>query len=187
MKKLMLLLLVIILTLVNMALFAESRNHFRKMSRDGFRDIPDLVNYQGRLTDETGQAIDGIVSITFSIYADSTGGVALWTETQSEVQVMNGLFHVLLGSETFFPGDLFGDPERWIGIEVNSDGEMEPRSRIASVPYAIQSSYSNEWSIEGDDIYRLEGNVGFGVSNPEYKLDVAGDINFEGEIYQGSL
>ena len=43
--------------------------------------IPQTINYQGYLTDPQGTAIDGNVSIVFSIYSQATGGTALWTET----------------------------------------------------------------------------------------------------------
>lgn len=42
-----------------------------------------------------------------------------------------------------------------------------------------------EWSSgTGSNIYRQNGNVGIGTSNSSYKLDVAGDINFNGSLYQ---
>src|SRR6185436_4891357 len=60
---------------------------------------PSVINYQGRLTDNSPQQvpIDATVSVEFSIWDASTGGASLWTETQS-VQVVKGLFNVLLGS-----------------------------------------------------------------------------------------
>src|SRR5512140_1108888 len=60
-----------------------------------------LLNYQGRLTDAAGNALDGSFPMTFSII----GGPA-WSESQS-VQVTKGFFTVLLGSVVPFPVDLF--------------------------------------------------------------------------------
>ncbi len=60
--------------------------------------IPTMINYQGYLTDASGNPINGTVGMTFSIYTTASGGSALWTETQSSVSVTDGLFNVLLGS-----------------------------------------------------------------------------------------
>jgi hypothetical protein len=60
-------------------------------------DVPGLINYQGTITDEYGVALDTTVSMTFSIYTDSTGGSLLWNETQSSIAVTSGLFNILLG------------------------------------------------------------------------------------------
>ncbi|NOZ09243.1 MAG: collagen-like protein [FCB group bacterium] len=101
------------------------------------QSVPPLLDYQGSLTDDAGDPVTGSVSITFSIYALETGGSALWSETQNPVVVSAGLFHILLGSVNPLPEGLFNSPDRWIGINVNGDGEMTPRTRIASTPYAL--------------------------------------------------
>jgi hypothetical protein len=59
--------------------------------------IPQTISYQGVLTDANGKAVpDGDYSLTFKLY-DVTGGVELWSETQS-VEVKKGIFNVILGS-----------------------------------------------------------------------------------------
>tara|TARA_B100001540_G_C15738816_1_gene611209 strand:- start:419 stop:1054 length:636 start_codon:yes stop_codon:yes gene_type:complete len=48
---------------------------------------------------------------------------------------------------------------------------------------------SSQWTtVNTNEIYYALGNVGIGVTNPSYLLDVAGNINFTGDLYQnGSL
>ncbi len=99
--------------------------------------VPTVLDYQGSLTDDTGIPLTEDVSISFAIYGVETGGSALWSETQNTVTVTDGLFHVLLGSVTALPESLFDAPDRWVGISVNGDGEMTPRTRLASVPFAF--------------------------------------------------
>ncbi len=62
--------------------------------------IPKLVNYQGMLADSTGNPLTGAYSMIFRIYDDSTAGNLEWTETQAEVEIVNGLFNVVLGGTT---------------------------------------------------------------------------------------
>jgi hypothetical protein len=100
---------------------------------------PNLVNYQGVLKDSGGNPLTGTYSITFSLYSVSTGGTALWTETQGSVSVSNGLFSVLLGSVTPLTPSEFSGTDRWLGVTVGGDPEMTPRQRIASVPYALRT------------------------------------------------
>ena len=43
---------------------------------------------------------------------------------------------------------------------------------------------SSLWSLNGNKIYYNNGYVGIGLDNPLYNLDVTGDINFTGTLYQ---
>ena len=63
---------------------------------------PQLLNYQGRLTDAGGNPRNGTFAMSFAIL----GGLSAWSENQT-VAVSNGFFSVLLGSVTPFPADLF--------------------------------------------------------------------------------
>ncbi len=48
---------------------------------------------QGRLTDASGNPLNGTYTMTFRLYAASAGGAALCTDTNSNVPVNNGLFN----------------------------------------------------------------------------------------------
>ena len=102
-----------------------------------FSEIPHLMNYQGILTDDTGQPVQNdVYEITFKIYNQESGGNPIWTETQN-VLTNDGIFHVLLGSIneiTEFPSE-----NAWLGIQVGENPEMTPRKRIASVGYSFET------------------------------------------------
>lgn len=97
--------------------------------------VPNLINFQGMLTDDSSHALNGSYGITFRIYDDSTAGNMEWSEKRIAVQVEDGLFDVTLGEEA--PLDLAFDEQYWLEVEV--DGEIMPRTRIASVAYAFRS------------------------------------------------
>ncbi len=99
--------------------------------------VPPMISYQGKLMDSAGAPIaDGAYSMQFSIYDIPTGGTALWTETNTNVVVTNGLFAVMIGSVSALPAAVFDSPDRYFGIAVDGDPETSPRQRIASVAFA---------------------------------------------------
>jgi len=102
-----------------------------------FAQPPQILNYQGRL-DSSGVPINGNRDLVFSIYPDSVGGTALWTETQVNVAIKSGVFNVLLGGSTPFPADLFtSSGARYLGFAVSGGNELSPRFLFTSVPYSL--------------------------------------------------
>jgi len=64
---------------------------------------------------------------------------------------------------------------------VGTSGQVLTSSGAGSAPTwtTVSSSY---WTTSGSSIYYNTGNIGIGITNPAYHLDVAGDINFTGEL-----
>jgi hypothetical protein len=82
--------------------------------------INPVLNYQGYLADSLGYPYpDGVHEITFSIYADSSGGVPLWTETQF-LDLKRGLLHAYLGEIQPFPDSLFISYPLYLGVSYES-------------------------------------------------------------------
>lgn len=134
-----------------------------------YSQTPQLLNYQGKLNNKNGTAASGVFPIVFAIYADSSGGIALWDETQ-DVTAKNGVFNVLLGSVRPFTASLFSSSEaRYLGIKVGTDPEMKPRFLLTSVPYSIRAS-------EADNTLHFVSNpqnIRFVCSGPEKKIDIS--------------
>jgi uncharacterized protein (TIGR02145 family) len=145
--------------------------------------VPLLINYQARLVNPATSmpVTDGAYTITFSIYDAAAGGELLWTETQS-VQLVNGIYSILLGSLNPLNSDLFTGPERYLGVTVGTDPEMVPRKQLVSVPYALHALTAENisgpvtdtsiWKKNADDIYYTRGNVGIGTENPGALLTI---------------
>lgn len=129
-------------------------------------DVPQVISYQGRLTDSGGDPVaDDSYSVVFTIYDASTGGNAKWTETQL-ITTNNGLFAVLLGTINPIFDTVFNGTTRYLSIEVAGDPELIPRIELASVPYAQRVSTvdgSSGGSVVGDMV--LSGKATFGPGN----------------------
>ena len=129
-------------------------------------EVPPIINYQGKLTDQIGGPVSLEAEMAFSIYTEATGGGPVWSESQS-VRVTDGIFNVLLGSVNPLEPDYFtAHSPTYLGVKVGLDSEMTPRPRLASVAYALKT--------EGINI--REGNVGIGTKTPATKLEVNGVI-----------
>ena len=117
------------------------------LSASVMAEVPQLINYQGRLTDSDGDPVPNApYSIVFTIY-DHTS-TAIWQETHASVTTSDGLFNVLLGAGDHSGyGDLdesiFSDSVRWLGIKVGEDPEIQPRTQFVSVPYAYHALISD--------------------------------------------
>jgi hypothetical protein len=137
-----------------------------------------MLSFQGRLCGTDGKPVpDGLYKVQFAIYEDEIGGTALWSEGQN-VEQIGGIFSVHLGSSTALPDSLFNGDDRWLGITVGADPEMTPRRLLTPSPMAIYSftgGADDDWTISGDDIFRLTGKVGIGLNNPTATLDLTND------------
>jgi hypothetical protein len=119
------------------------------------QSVPQLINYQGRLTDSSGQPLDGVtVDLKFSFYGSESGDTVFLSVLQEDVQITGGIYHVLIGSGTITPGtestltDVFQKhSEVWMGVKVDTDPEMTPLSRISSVSYSMMSDMAAQAGI----------------------------------------
>ncbi|MGC9314333.1 MAG: hypothetical protein ACP5G4_01760, partial [bacterium] len=152
--------------------------------------VPRTMNYQGKLADPSGVAINADLDMTFRIYSTETGGSALWTETHSgafQIEVVKGLFDVELGSLT--PIDLDFSTDYWLELVVAGE-LLTPRQKLSTVGYAFRAAIadsvagggsggSSNWTLSGTDIYNNNtGNVGVGTASPVEKLHVMGTSRF---------
>ncbi|MBL7093172.1 tail fiber domain-containing protein [candidate division KSB1 bacterium] len=113
--------------------------------------VPNLINYQGRLTDSSGNPLSDTLTIQFKIYKDANtfpGEIALWTETQF-ITLFDGLFSVLLGSVVPIPYDVFDGSVRYLSITLRADPEMAPRKALVSVGYAYHAYDADK--LDGQD------------------------------------
>jgi hypothetical protein len=103
--------------------------------------LPRLVRFSGTAKDAGGNPVTGVTGITFTLYAEQTGGAPLWSETQSVQDGPDGRYTVLLGAAKSegLPTDLFtAEQAHWVGVSVEGQAE-QPRILLVSAPYALKS------------------------------------------------
>lgn len=104
---------------------------------------PTTLNYQGYLTDSTGNAINGSKEIQVNFFDAASGGSASYGETHAGVNVEDGHFSILLGSGAASTGSWPTNPDfskaLWLEITIEPSGASEtlsPRIPFTPAPYA---------------------------------------------------
>jgi hypothetical protein len=153
-------------------------------------DIPRLINYQGMLTHDSGDPLTDTLDLEFGIYSQETGGTPEWSETQTQVPIIDGLFNVILGSVDPNSVDLDFSESYWLEVVVEDD--TMPRLRFTSVGYAYRAMLADSavvssppstgggWTDDGP-VVRLttsSDKVGIGTSNPNEEVEIYGDQNY---------
>ncbi len=101
---------------------------------------PNELNFQGKLTDASGNPITALTQIVYRIYNVATGGTALWSETRNVTPNASGVYSVRLGSVTPFPGSLTFGGTYFLELQVGTDAAMTPRYQMTSAPYSLRSA-----------------------------------------------
>ena len=98
------------------------------------------LSVSGVLRDSGGAPATGPVNMTFRIYEQATGGIPVWSETQTGIAISaGGRYAVNLGAVSALGAIFFDTHNRWLTLEVDGDGEMTPRLPLSSVPFAYNS------------------------------------------------
>lgn len=126
------------------------------------QSIPYKMNFQGRLTDSSGNAMAaGSYNMKFRIYDAASSGTLLWSEQRANsastgvTVTAGGLFSVQLGDVASLSPSLFNNPNAiyfeielptpvtatctTAACEAYSEGPMTPRNKLGSSAYAFNS------------------------------------------------
>jgi hypothetical protein len=90
------------------------------------------IHYQGRLTDDMGNPLDGTYDMQFQLYDDPLANTLLWDSGVVNVDVDQGLFEVKLNVD---PADFDGQG-LWLHLYVEGES-LAPRQELLPVPYAL--------------------------------------------------
>lgn len=132
--------------------------------------LPEEVNaqsnyipIQGMLTNTSGTPLDGTYTVSFRIYDIASGGTALCEDLNNVLSVEEGLFNAYIN---IYGCSAFDGRQLYLGIQVDPDPEMTPRSFIDNVPYALSLHPGAvvKGSLSSSPILDLENAQGAGIS-----------------------
>lgn len=164
---------------------------------------PATMSFQGKVVNANGTNVtDGTYGFVFKLYTVSSGGSAIWTETDSSVGVTAGVFQVNLGANCPFftanacngntPVDFNANPNLFLGITFNADpaGEMSPRVQLQSVPFAFNADRVGGLSVsqlvqlspavQQTGFINVDGNISSGATIQGSTVNAATGISTAG-------
>lgn len=103
----------------------------------GCDTLAPMMSYQGRLTNPSGQPLNGTFSFQFRLFQAATGGNPIYSETKNIV-VTDGLFDTSVGPTSVIAGltpDMLTKP-MWLEVSINGEA-LTPRQQILGSPYAF--------------------------------------------------
>ncbi len=129
------------------------------------QSVPSLINYQGKLTDASGNPLaNGVYGVAFRIWPNrvqTAGEQLIWGQEYTNVAIASGTFNVILGGSPgiALPGaavnDLsfaFTNPSRFLGLTVSrgTNGsaipnalEILPRQQFLTTPFAFTAGFAS--------------------------------------------
>ncbi len=132
---------------------------FASLPAAALTTVPTKMNFQGRLTNSSGNIMaNGTYNMRLRLYDASSGGTQQWSEDRlvsaaQGVTVTNGLFNVQLGTISALSPSLFDGSPAALYLEVElptpatattsspvwTEGPMTPRNQLATSAYAFNS------------------------------------------------
>ncbi len=162
------------------------------------QSVPSTLNFQARLLTSSGAIVpDGTYNVEFKLYDQESGGTELWTETRTfdtdssdlHLNVRSGYLSVYLGDKTPFPSSIDWNDQHYLTMNIGGtsvtptwDGEMTPRIRLTSVPYAFQAEQANQ----ALDSEQLQGRSASEFVQLSPSSQQSGGINISGTGQFGS-
>jgi hypothetical protein len=110
-----------------------------------FAQTPHTFSYQGILIDNSKQPVTGNHHLIIKLYDSPFEGRELHSETFT-AQIDNGVFNVVIGSQTPLQSSVAFDKQYWLGVTIDNGAELSPRTALTSVPYAEHSQTSSALS-----------------------------------------
>lgn len=98
--------------------------------------IPDTIFQEGLLLDDGNRAVEGPVRLRFALYGAAAGGAPVWEEDHRNVPLFEGYYAVELGSIAGLDAPTLLNAQ-YLGVRVDDGAELAPRTKLASVPFAL--------------------------------------------------
>lgn len=161
--------------------------------QSAWSQTPQAFKYQTVVRNIDGSLMaDTSIHFQFSILENDIEGDSVYVERHLLVTSSLGLIQVQIGAGNVVSGSFenidWGSSEYFLKTELkfseNEEFVFVGVSQLLSVPYALfaenVANADEDWSVSGDEIMNANsGNVAIGLTNPEEKLHVSGNIKTE--------
>jgi hypothetical protein len=153
--------------------------------------VPALINFQGKLLDAAHNPRNGSnFNLTFRIFDAPSDGTLLWSETQNDRSVSNGVFGVQLGAVNPLPPSVFSSGAVYLEVAVQiGAGALEvgnPRQQLVTSPYSFLSQSALNLASGATNYVQVTGDLQTGATFYVSSATVSGPFAVGGVITAGS-
>ncbi|MFA5928593.1 MAG: hypothetical protein WC838_04780 [Candidatus Margulisiibacteriota bacterium] len=134
--------------------------------------VPNQLTYSGRLL-QNGALVNSTLTMTFKIWTDASAGSLLWSTSNINVDVNQGIYSVVLDQVS---PNVFVTDNAYLEVIIGAE-TLAPRTRINSVGYALQAGGLSAGGVRAVTV-STNGNVGIGTTAPGAVLEVSGNSNY---------
>lgn len=138
--------------------------------------IPQTMNYQGRLEDNSGNPVsDGNYTIVFTIYDAATNGNSLWTETRT-VTTEDGFFNLTLGENTAI--NINSNQQIWLNISIGGN-DLTPRTKLSGSLSSLSSKSIENTTTAGNSVVSSINSSTGGIDAVKIANGTVSDSEFQ--------
>ena len=127
--------------------------------------VSSAFTYQGQLKNG-GASVNAHCDFIWNFFADSSGGTSLATDTDTNVQLANGLFTAVIN----VPGSVIDGNARYVEIQVRCPAgagaytTLSPRQELQAAPYALglRLPFSHTINSSGAPVFAVTNSGGTG-------------------------
>jgi hypothetical protein len=117
------------------------------LSNPVFASVPFKMSYQGMMLDKDGMPVNTPQNLEFVIYDSQTGGKIIWYDSYMNVEFIDGLFIVDLGSKKPVEDEFLADGKAFLEIRLLDTNlqpleTFSPRQEVTSSAYALVAERS---------------------------------------------
>lgn len=131
--------------------------------------LPQTISFQAVAT-RNGVPVRGMHHVVLHWYASPTSPDVLFEEWY-DASFMDGLVDLRLGEQNGLPLDLLATGTVYIGITIDDDSEMVPRTALTTVPFALFAQHAETATALDRDVSGVVTSIN----------EVAGSVRFVGD------
>lgn len=161
---------------------------FAPKPTDAAAGVPQLLSYQGRLTDTSGNPLGGtgtVYCFRYGIYDAPSGGSRVWpagaaSSTNSTTTVTDGIFNDTIGRMDSLTYDFVSTSTLYLNVDVNTTTStcggtwesLSPRQQIVASGFALNSQSVYGSAIRVATSTKVQIGTGAGVSSGQTMLSL---------------
>ena len=110
--------------------------------------LPNQIMQEGLVMDREGTPLEGAHDIRVRLYDEEDAQLPFYDERHADVDFLEGFYAVAIGSIDPLDPAIFMRANVWVGITIDNQAEMRPRTRLLKVPAAFTASLAED--VRGD-------------------------------------